>query len=84
MLFAKDIVIRPPDTAVKSHRTAETKEVITEQRCGVGYFNIASTPERNLRNRLTYRKDWWRCRDLNPGHCGYEFEPDEPARWEYY
>ena len=17
-------------------------------------------------------KDWWRCRDLNPGHCGYE------------
>jgi hypothetical protein len=20
---------------------------------------------------------------LNPGHCGYEFEPDELARWEY-
>ena len=27
--------------------------------------------------------NWWRCRDLNPGHCGYEFEPGEPARWEY-
>jgi hypothetical protein len=29
------------------------------------------------------RNYWWRCRDLNPGHCGYEFEPDEPARWRY-
>jgi integrase len=26
--------------------------------------------------------NWWRCRDLNPGHCGYEFEPDESERWE--
>ena len=21
---------------------------------------------------VSARKDWWRCRDLNPGHCGYE------------
>jgi hypothetical protein len=26
---------------------------------------------------------WWRCRDLDPGHCGFEFEPRESARWEY-
>ncbi len=23
-------------------------------------------------NVLTGENDWWRCRDLNPGHCGYE------------
>ena len=21
---------------------------------------------------LTIGNSWWRCRDLNPGHCGYE------------
>ncbi len=21
---------------------------------------------------LTGGNNWWRCRDLNPGHCGYE------------
>ncbi len=23
-------------------------------------------------NDLTAGNNWWRCRDLNPGHCGYE------------
>ena len=23
-------------------------------------------------SELTIGKNWWRCRDLNPGHCGYE------------
>jgi len=32
---------------------------------------------------LSDGNNWWRCRDLNPGHCGYEFEPRELARWEY-
>jgi hypothetical protein len=22
--------------------------------------------------RVSLESDWWRCRDLNPGHCGYE------------
>jgi hypothetical protein len=26
-------------------------------------------------NDLSSGYNWWRCRDLNPGHCGYEFEP---------
>jgi hypothetical protein len=26
-------------------------------------------------NELSSENNWWRCRDLNPGHCGYEFEP---------
>jgi len=34
-------------------------------------------------NDLSSGYNWWRCRDLNPGHCGYEFEPRETARWEY-
>jgi hypothetical protein len=21
---------------------------------------------------LSTLNNWWRCRDLNPGHCGYE------------
>jgi hypothetical protein len=21
---------------------------------------------------ITWGKEWWRCRELNPGHCGYE------------
>ena len=23
-------------------------------------------------SELTGGNNWWRCRDLNPGHCGYE------------
>lgn len=23
------------------------------------------------------------CSDSNSGHCGYQFEPREPARWEF-
>ena len=32
-------------------------------------------------NNLSTGYDWWRCRDLNPGHCGYEFEPRISAKW---
>jgi hypothetical protein len=35
-------------------------------------------------SELTGGNNWWRCRDLNPGHCGYESEPRESARWEHY
>ena len=33
-----------------------------------------STAEGNEggRNDLSVGNNWWRCRDLNPGHCGYE------------
>ena len=24
------------------------------------------------RSELSTGYEWWRCRDLNPGHCGYE------------
>jgi hypothetical protein len=23
-------------------------------------------------NELSTEYNWWRCRDLNPGHCGYD------------
>jgi hypothetical protein len=32
-------------------------------------------------NDLSSGYNWWRCRDLNPGHCGYEFEPRQSAKW---
>ena len=30
---------------------------------------------------LTTENNWWRCRDLNPGHCGYEFQSRKSANW---
>jgi hypothetical protein len=37
---------------------------------------VYTQPARNLLNLSTA------VQGLNPGHCGYEFEPREPPRWE--
>jgi hypothetical protein len=34
--------------------------------------NSTDEGEQGEGGNLTAGKDWWRCRDLNPGHCGYE------------
>ena len=42
------------------------KTVSLNRHCGVR--------SRTVRAKRESRKEeiWWRCRDLNPGHCGYE------------
>jgi hypothetical protein len=33
-------------------------------------------------NDLSTGYEWWRCRDLNPGHCGYEEEKGNSEKGE--
>jgi hypothetical protein len=33
---------------------------------------LVEVPEGFVKELAAYKENWWRCRDLNPGHCGYE------------
>jgi hypothetical protein len=58
---------------LKRHLSSlEVPEQKTES--SLGEIEGIRTGEENEggRTELIDEKNWWRCRDLNPGHCGYE------------
>ena len=51
-------------TGVKMSILAQIDRISTDVSTGGGFSGKG--------NDLSSGYNWWRCRDLNPGHCGYE------------
>ena len=58
---------------VKEKQKGRDRILGASRRSGYG-FNTEGFCARFVQrgNKPKYLKLWWRCRDLNPGHCGYE------------